>query len=102
MSSPHATAPPLIRHLPGPGARSADGTVDGDAVLAGFTDYVGEIGLEMYPAQEEAIFEVVLGNHVILNTPTGSGKSLVATAAHFAALAAGKRQRATPHRSRRW
>ena len=91
MSSPHNTSPPLIRHLPGPGARLADGTVDGDAVLSGFTDYVGEIGLEMYPAQEEAIFEVVLGNHVILNTPTGSGKSLVATAAHFAALAAGKR-----------
>ncbi len=45
----------------------------------------------MYPAQEEAIFEFVLGNHVILNTPTGSGKSLVATAAHFAALAEGKR-----------
>ncbi len=83
--------PPLIRHLPGPGARLADGTVDGDAVLAGFTDYVTEIGLVMYPAQEEAIFEVVLGNHVILNTPTGSGKSLVAAAAHFTALAAGKR-----------
>ncbi len=69
----------------------ADGTIDGDAILTGFTDYVTEIGLEMYPAQEEAIFEVVLGNHVILNTPTGSGKSLVAAAAHFAALATGKR-----------
>jgi hypothetical protein len=83
--------PPLIRHLPGPGARLADGTIDGDAILAGFTDYTTEIGLEMYPAQEEAIFEFVLDNHVILNTPTGSGKSLVAVAAHFAALAAGKR-----------
>ena len=83
--------PPLIRHLPGPGARSADGTVDGDAVLNGFTEYADEIGLELYPAQEEAVFEIVLGNHVILNTPTGSGKSLVAAAAHFAALAAGKR-----------
>ncbi len=68
-----------------------DGTVDDDAILAGFTDYTAEIGLELYPAQEEAIFEVVLGNHVILNTPTGSGKSLVGAAAHFAALAAGKR-----------
>jgi superfamily II RNA helicase len=86
-----AAPPPLIRHLPGPGARLADGTIDGDAVLGGFTDYADEIGLELYPAQEEAIFEVVLGNHVILNTPTGSGKSLVAAAAHFAALAEGKR-----------
>ncbi len=80
--------PPLIRHLP---VRAADGRVDDDAVLAGFSRYAEEIGLELYPAQEEAIFEVVLGNHVILNTPTGSGKSLVAAAAHFAALAAGKR-----------
>ena len=91
MSSSTATDPPLIRHLPGPGARLADGTIDGDAILGGFTDYADEIGLELYPAQEEAIFEVVLGNHVILNTPTGSGKSLVAAAAHFAALAEGKR-----------
>ena len=83
--------PPLIRHLPGPGARLSDGTIDGDAILDGFTEYTAEIGLELYPAQEEAIFEVILGNHVILNTPTGSGKSLVAAAAHFAALAAGKR-----------
>jgi superfamily II RNA helicase len=86
-----AAPPPLIRHLPGPGARLADGSIDGDAVLAGFTDYAAELGLELYPAQEEAIFEVVLGNHVILNTPTGSGKSLVAAAAHFVALADGKR-----------
>lgn len=75
--------PPLVRHLPPPG--------DDDAVVDGFAAYVGELGLELYPAQEEAIFEVVLGNHVILNTPTGSGKSMVAAAAHFAALAAGKR-----------
>ena len=79
--------PPLIRHLP---VRAGDGPVD-DAVLAGFSRYAEELGLELYPAQEEAIFEIVLGNHVILNTPTGSGKSLVAAAAHFAALAAGKR-----------
>jgi superfamily II RNA helicase len=89
MSPP--PTPPLSRHLPGPGPRLPDGTMDGDAVLGGFTDYVGEIGLELYPAQEEAIFEIVLGNHVILNTPTGSGKSLVGAAAHFAALAEGRR-----------
>lgn len=53
--------------------------------------YADEMGIELYPAQEEAIFEFLLGNHVIVNTPTGSGKSLVATAAHFAALAANRR-----------
>ena len=91
MTPTNGAAPPLIRHLPGPGARLADGTIDGDAILGGFGDYADEIGLELYPAQEEAIFEVVLGNHAILNTPTGSGKSLVAAAAHFAALAEGRR-----------
>ncbi len=79
---------PLIRHLPEPGA---DGSADDDAVFDGFTAYADELGIEMYPAQEEAVFELLLGNHVILNTPTGSGKSLVATAAHFAALASGRR-----------
>ena len=48
-------------------------------------------GLELYPAQTEALIELVSGSHVILSTPTGSGKSLVATGAHFAALAAGRR-----------
>jgi superfamily II RNA helicase len=80
--------PPLIRHLPPAGTA---GEVDDDAVLAGFARYTGDLGLELYPAQDEAIFEILLGNHVILNTPTGSGKSLVATAAHFAALASGRR-----------
>ena len=47
-------------------------------------------GLTLYPAQEEAILELCAGKHVILNTPTGSGKSLVATALHFKALAEGK------------
>jgi len=45
----------------------------------------------LYPAQEEALIEVVSGSNVILGTPTGSGKSLVAAGAHLAALAAGKR-----------
>jgi len=48
-------------------------------------------GLTLYPAQEEAIFELVAGAHVILATPTGSGKSLVAVAAHAIALAQGQR-----------
>ena len=51
-----------------------------------FFDWVGEQGLTLYPHQEEAVLELMSGNHVILATPTGSGKSLVATAAHFAAL----------------
>jgi superfamily II RNA helicase len=81
--APQVVEPPLIRHLPP--------TPDPDDLLTGFNEYAAERGLELYPAQEEAVFELLLGNHVILNTPTGSGKSLVGAAAHFAALAAGKR-----------
>ncbi len=44
-------------------------------------------GLSLYPHQEEAAIELFSANNVILATPTGSGKSLVAVAAHFAALA---------------
>jgi superfamily II RNA helicase len=44
-------------------------------------------GLELYPHQEEAILELLSGNNVVLATPTGSGKSLVAMAGHMAAMA---------------
>ncbi|RKS77541.1 helicase-like protein [Motilibacter peucedani] len=64
---------------------------DPDSVYAAFEAWTTEQGLTLYPAQEEALLEVVSGSHVILATPTGSGKSLVATGAHFAALAAGRR-----------
>jgi len=64
---------------------------DPDEILEGFFDYLESTGIEPYPAQEEAILELLTGNNVILATPTGSGKSLVATAAHFAGLAGGRR-----------
>jgi superfamily II RNA helicase len=56
-----------------------------------FLGYVRATGLELYPAQEEALLEVFAGHHVLLSTPTGSGKSLVALAVHFFAMAQGKR-----------
>jgi hypothetical protein len=62
-----------------------------EEVYTAFTDWVTSQGVVLYPAQEEALLEIVTGNHVILATPTGSGKSLVAVAAHYAALAAGVR-----------
>ena len=52
-----------------------------------FLRYVSEKGLELYPSQEAAILELFDEKNVILNTPTGSGKSLVAMALHFKALA---------------
>ncbi|WP_419842072.1 DEAD/DEAH box helicase [Candidatus Poriferisodalis sp.] len=64
---------------------------DADSLLEGFLDYTAAIGLEQYPAQEDAILEILGGNHVIITTPTGSGKSLVGLAAHFEAVARGRR-----------
>ncbi|TDP95098.1 DEAD/DEAH box helicase [Labedaea rhizosphaerae] len=66
-------------------------TNDPDALFDAFTEWVTGTGIELYPAQQEALIELVSGNNVILATPTGSGKSLVATGAHFVALAAGVR-----------
>lgn len=62
-----------------------------DWLLGRFLEYVEALGLELYPAQETAILELFEGKNVILNTPTGSGKSLVAAALHFQALAQGRR-----------
>ena len=71
---------------------SADGCPPGnDLLLERFLDYVQGKRLQLYPAQENAILELFEEHNVILNTPTGSGKSLVATALHFKALAQGKR-----------
>ncbi len=62
-----------------------------DAAYDGFVQWAAGRGLTLYPAQDEAVMELVSGAHVILSTPTGTGKSLVAIAAHAVALAAGGR-----------
>jgi superfamily II RNA helicase len=60
---------------------------DPDSLFEAFAGWTKEQGLALYPHQEEALIEIVSGANVILSTPTGSGKSLVAAGAHFAALA---------------
>jgi len=77
------TTPALLRHIPV--------EVSPESLLDSFFAYAEEKGLSLYSAQEDAILEVMSGNNVILNTPTGSGKSFVALAAHFAALVKGER-----------
>ena len=70
----------LLPETPGP-----------DAVFDAFAGWSKRRGLALYPHQEEALIEIVSGANVILSTPTGSGKSLVAMGAHFSALADGRR-----------
>ena len=62
-----------------------------DALYDAFESWASDQGLTLYPAQTEALIELVDGANVVLATPTGSGKSLVAAGAHFAALADGRR-----------
>ncbi|ATL68907.1 DEAD/DEAH box helicase [Nocardia terpenica] len=65
--------------------------VDADWLYESFADWAAGQNLTLYPAQEEALLELMTGANVILATPTGSGKSLVALGAHFAALNRGQR-----------
>ncbi|UGT42517.1 DUF3516 domain-containing protein [Nocardia yamanashiensis] len=65
--------------------------VDPEWLYETFADWASGEGFSLYPAQEEALLELVTGANVILNTPTGSGKSMVALGAHFAALNKGER-----------
>jgi superfamily II RNA helicase len=78
-----ATAPTLADLVPE--------VPDEDSLYDAFTTWTVGQGIAMYLAQQEAVLELLTGANVILATPTGSGKSLVATAAHFLALATGRR-----------
>src|SRR5215203_3452786 len=84
-----ATAAPLLDDPADLSALRAKGG-DADELFASFAAWAEANGTVLYPAQEEALIELVSGANVVLATPTGSGKSLVATGAQYAALAAGR------------
>ncbi|WP_206477221.1 RNA helicase [Microbacterium sp. KRD172] len=71
--------------------RDTEGAIDPDAVYLAFVEWAEATGIRLYPAQDEAVIEIVSGQNLILSTPTGTGKSLVAVGAHFAALVEGRR-----------
>jgi superfamily II RNA helicase len=81
---PRPAAPPLVERLPA-------APVAAEEMLDRFVTWVSDAGLSLYPAQEEALLELWAGKHVVLSTPTGSGKSLVALALHWKALCEGRR-----------
>jgi len=83
MSTTAQHSPAPLAPLPGP--------YNADAALDKFLTAISARGLSLYPEQEEAILELFAGRNVVLNTPTGSGKSLVAAAFHFKALCASER-----------
>ena len=62
-----------------------------DEIYEAFTGWSSSRGMTLYPAQDEAVLEIAAGHNVVLATPTGSGKSTVAVAAHFTGLATGQR-----------
>ncbi len=88
--TPTATRLGPLTHLDAELAGS-DAQPDPDQILDSITAWVADQGLTLYPAQEEALLELASGANVILGTPTGSGKSLVAAGAHASALAQGQR-----------
>jgi superfamily II RNA helicase len=88
---PDTELPPAPSRAPLYAVMPPEGQVTIESLLDGFLAYCAQRGLSLYPAQEEAILELFDGKSVILNTPTGSGKSLVALAAHWKAVADGGR-----------
>ncbi|MCY3971748.1 MAG: DUF3516 domain-containing protein [Acidobacteria bacterium] len=79
------TPPSLGDRLP-----QTRGEISSDDILERFLDWVAGLGFDLFPAQEEALIELMAGRHVVLDTPTGSGKSLVAMALLFRALCEGR------------
>lgn len=74
----------LAENLPPPGSDPAD-------VIDAFARWAGDGGRPLYPHQEEAALALASDDHVVLATPTGSGKSLVAAAGVALALNRGER-----------
>ncbi|RRJ86162.1 DUF3516 domain-containing protein [Gulosibacter macacae] len=83
----------MVSFLPDliPALADADAPNDPDQVLEAFLEWTTDRGIELYPAQEEAVMHLAAGANVVLATPTGTGKSLVATAAHAFCIAEGGR-----------
>ncbi|MFT4088202.1 MAG: DUF3516 domain-containing protein [Gordonia sp. (in: high G+C Gram-positive bacteria)] len=76
---------------PAPARTPLTPTSDEDEAFEHFTDWWASGGIDLYPHQEEALLELLSGSNVVLATPTGSGKSLVASGAVYFAQCRGQR-----------
>ena len=56
-----------------------------------FLGWVDARGIELWPHQEEALLSLAAGDHLILGTPTGSGKSMVALGMCFMSVCTDRR-----------
>ena len=73
-----------------PGGEDDPG-ISAETAFEAFLEWVDGRGIELWPHQEEALMDLMVGDHVILGTPTGSGKSMVALGMAFMAVCTGRR-----------
>ncbi len=74
-----------------PYADDEDFPLPAEEALERYIDWCAARDVELWEHQEDALMDLAVGNHVVLGTPTGSGKSLVALGMCFMALCAGER-----------
>ncbi|WP_448759508.1 DEAD/DEAH box helicase [Actinomyces oricola] len=72
-------------------ADDPDRVPEPEEVYLAFSQWAEETGRPLYPHQDEALSRILEDRHLIAATPTGSGKSMIALAAHTASLARGGR-----------
>lgn len=65
--------------------------IPADEALDLFLEWCESRGIELWDHQEEALLDLASGSHVILGTPTGSGKSLVALGLCFISVCTNRR-----------
>ena len=67
-----------------------DEDLDAEEALDEFLTWAEGRGIDLWQHQEDALLALAAGDHVILGTPTGSGKSMVALGLLYLCLSAGK------------